>query len=214
MENILAGIFGYLLGSLPTAFLVMKFAHQKDITKEGSGNVGAMNSFEVSNSVLTGAIVLLIDAGKGFAAVFIASQISDSEFLAMGIALIAAVFAHCYSPWLKFKGGRGLATAAGGSILLAWPILILWGIFWVVAYLFRKHIGLANIMATVLTLFIVFSSTEALNKFAGYQAPNETLFILLSSIMLITILTKHYDPLKEYLDLQKGKSGEKKHEEL
>ncbi|MCF8267770.1 MAG: glycerol-3-phosphate acyltransferase, partial [Ignavibacteriales bacterium] len=87
-------IIAYLMGSFPTAYLLLKYRHGKDITKEGSGNVGALNSFEVTKSRMTGITVLLIDFAKGFLAVFLSRFSGDDLFIAGAIALNAAVLGH------------------------------------------------------------------------------------------------------------------------
>ena len=118
---IFSSIIGFLLGSFPTGFIFLKKAKGVDITKEGSGNVGAMNSFEVSNSKLIGYSVFLIDFLKGSASVLIPSFLFPDQFIFPAISLLFAVFSHCYNPWLNFKGGRGLSTAAGGA---AFPLRV------------------------------------------------------------------------------------------
>ena len=155
-----------------------------------------MNTYEVSESKLLGISVLLIDALKGFLTVYTLKLIFPDEFIFPAIALTAAVFAHCYSPWLKFKGGRGLATAAGGSAYLAPPILILWILLWTIGFLFRKDVHVGNIMATILSIAVVMTSS----------ATNELEFILPVSLMLFIIFIKHWKPLLEYIGKLKQKN--------
>ncbi len=114
MEYLISSVAGYLFGSLPTAYLVLKRSKNIDITESGTGNVGAMNSYEITNSKMIGILVFLIDALKGILSVILMKIIFPGEFVFPALALVFAVFSHCFNPWLKFKGGRGLATAAGG----------------------------------------------------------------------------------------------------
>ena len=130
MEFLFSALIGYLLGSFPTAFLILKKSKGINITERGSGNVGAMNSFEVSNSKVIGLVVLVIDALKGLLSVYLPLLFFQVNFMPPAIALFFAVFAHCFNPWLNFKGGRGLATAAGGASLLFPFALVVWGILW------------------------------------------------------------------------------------
>jgi glycerol-3-phosphate acyltransferase PlsY len=110
MEFLLSTSIGYILGSFPTAFLLVKIFRGIDITKNGSGNVGALNTIRTSKSKLIGLSVLLIDAFKGALSVFIPLILFPETFIFPALAMLFAVFAHCFNPWLDFKGGRGLAV--------------------------------------------------------------------------------------------------------
>ncbi|MDZ7767094.1 MAG: glycerol-3-phosphate acyltransferase [Melioribacteraceae bacterium] len=206
MNYFLSIITGYLLGSIPTAYLVLKRMKGIDITKEGSGNVGARNSYDVTKSKLLSASVLFIDMLKGFASVLIVQQLIGIEYLYSVLALIGAVFAHCYSPWLKFKGGRGLATAFGGSVLFVYSIPIIWILFWSVAYLFRKHIHFSNIAATILTGAIAISSSDILNKYTKQSAEEDWIFGVTVAIVMVIIMSRHIEPFKEWFFSQNRKS--------
>ncbi len=189
-------IIGYFLGSIPSAYLLVKLFAKKDITKEGSGNVGTLNSYEVTDSKLIGFFVFLLDFGKGLASVLLVKYLFGSNFNLIVTALIFAVAGHCFNPWLKFKGGRGLATAAGGTILFSPIILIAWVILWIVAYLFKKHIHFANIAATILTIALSFDSANIINKFTYPPAESLKLFRITVPIALLIILIKHWEPMK------------------
>ncbi|MAT58678.1 MAG: hypothetical protein CMF23_11970 [Ignavibacteriae bacterium] len=205
MEYLIIALFSYLIGSFPTAFVLLKKVKQIDITQNGSGNVGALNSYEVSNSKLIGVTVLLIDALKGFGIVYLSKILFGNDFLTGSISLLFGVTGHCFSPWIKFKGGRGLATAAGGSLILAPAILILWLLFWLIAYLFRKNIHFGNITATILTGLLSLSSSDVLNKYSIPPADENFLFGVSVMLLMIVIFIKHIKPLKEYIDQQKNK---------
>ena len=205
MEYLIIALFSYLIGSFPTAFVLLKKVKQIDITQNGSGNVGALNSYEVSNSKLIGVTVLLIDALKGFGIVYLSKILFGNDFLTGSISLLFGVTGHCFSPWIKFKGGRGLATAAGGSLILAPAILILWLLFWLIAYLFRKNIHFGNITATLLTGLLSLSSSDVLNKYSIPPADENFLFGVSVMLLMIVIFIKHIKPLKEYIDQQKNK---------
>ena len=207
MNYILAFLTGYLLGSVPTAYLILKKTIQIDITQTGSQNVGALNSYEVSESKLIGISVLLIDALKGFLTVYILKEIYPGEFIIPAIGLTASVFAHCFSPWIKFKGGRGLATGAGGAAFLAPVVLIVWMILWVIAFVFKKNIHVGNIMATILTLALVVTTSEVFMKYSLPPSNNKLEFTIPTAIMLIIILIKHWKPLLEWFGTQKVKKG-------
>jgi glycerol-3-phosphate acyltransferase PlsY len=199
MEYLISSIIGYLLGSFPSAYILLKKISGKDITKEGSGNVGAMNSFEVTNSKLIGFLVFLIDSLKGAGSVLIPILLFPSEFIYPSLSLMFAVFSHCYNPWIDFKGGRGLATAAGGAAFLFPFLLIIWSVLWAIFYVMRKNIILANISSTILSLFVVFGTSDIAAKYAYPKPVNLGVLLLVSSAVLIIIFIKHIEPLKELI---------------
>lgn len=199
MEYLISSTFGYLLGSFPSAYIFLKKTKGIDVTKEGTGNVGAMNSFEITNSKLIGIAVFLFDFLKGTASVFIPSKLYPDEFIYPAVALLFAVFSHCYNPWIKFKGGRGLATAAGGSVLIFPFLLIVWSVLWVIFYVMRKNILFGNISATIFSLFVMFGSYDVAAKYAFPQPKSAETLILTSCSILIVIFIKHIEPLKELI---------------
>lgn len=199
MNYLFSALIGYLLGSFPTAYLLLKKSHGIDITKNGSGNVGAMNSYEVSNSKRIGLYVFLLDALKGWLSSFIAFHFFGETFLVAMIALIASVFAHCYSPWLKFKGGRGLATSAGGSFFISPPVLLVWGLNWIAIYLFSKSIHLGNFMATIFTAIGVFLFPQLLIKYSFIAPASIHEFSITVAMLMFIIFTKHILPMRDFL---------------
>ncbi len=199
MNYLLSVVIGYIVGSFPTAFLILKKTRGIDITGKGSGNVGAYNSFEVSKSKTIGALVLLIDALKGLLSVYLTLLILPKEFVYPALAIMLAVFSHCYNPWLKFKGGRGLATSAGGLALLFPFLLAAWMMIWVIIYLIKKDIIWANLWATVMSLVLVFTTNQIAIKYTFPRAESISLLILFSTAILILILIKHVEPLKDLL---------------
>ena len=199
MDYFFSAVIGYLLGSVPTAYLILKTSKGINITEEGSGNMGAMNSFEVSNSKVIGLIVLVIDALKGLLSVYLSLLIFPINFIFPAIALFFAVFAHCYNPWLNLKGGRGLATAAGGASLLFPFALIIWGVLWLAIYIYQRNILWANIWATITLLIIILTSSDIAVKYSFPRAGTRGELILFSIGMLIIIFIRHIDPFREII---------------
>ena len=111
-------IICYLVGSFPTAYIILKKRHDKDITTEGTGNVGAMNSFDVTGSKTTGIIVFVIDFLKGAIPAFVFGYIFQFPIQYIILPMIFIIIGHNYSVWLKLKGGRGLATSAGMVVII------------------------------------------------------------------------------------------------
>src|SRR5476649_3109055 len=138
---------GYLLGSIPFGLLLTRAAGLGDIRSIGSGNIGATNVLRTGNKKVAAA-VLMLDALKGYAPVLIASFFGP---IAPAAAALGAVLGHMFTPWLAFKGGKGVATTLGVMFGLAWPLgaiaCALWLLF---AFLFR-YSSLAALMSNTLT---------------------------------------------------------------
>jgi glycerol-3-phosphate acyltransferase PlsY len=199
MKIILFFSISYLIGSFPTAYVLLKKIKNVDITTKGSGNVGALNSFMVSSSKFIGFLVLIIDLSKGILVAMITKSIFPENFWIIAASLGFAVLGHCYSPWIKFKGGKGLATAAGGSFIIAPTIFLIWVLFWIVSFVYKKKVDFANLSATILTLLISISSANIISKSKWFTDPSPSSdfeFYLPVALMLTIILTKHFDSIK------------------
>lgn len=206
MNYIISLIIGYLFGSFPSAYLLLKKTKNIDITKAGTGNVGAMNTFDVTKSKTTGVIVFIADALKAIVPIIILSVISLNSFEARAVALIGCVFSHCYNPWLELKGGRGLASAAGGAAVIFPFALITWAVLWSIFYLMKKNIIIANITASVMTLLITFTSSSTAVKYAYPKPESDATLILFALALILIIISKHTEPIQEILkDLKASK---------
>lgn len=203
MNYLFSAIIGYLLGSIPTGYLLLKKTRGIDITQTGSGNVGAYNSYEITNSKVTGILVMVIDALKGLLSVYLSLLFFPLNFIFPAIGLFFAVFSHCFNPWIKFKGGRGLATAAGGSFLLFPFLPVVWAVLWLIVYLFRKDILLANIWATFASLIIIFIDNKMAFKYAFPVPDSMSTLMMFSAALIILIIIKHLDPLMEIIQSKK-----------
>ena len=136
----------YLLGAIPFGLLLGGFFGAADVRKAGSGNIGATNVARVAGP-LAGVLTLVLDAGKGSAAVLLAARLSSDSALWMMIAALCALAGHCYPIWLRFRGGKGVATAAG-VFLVVCPLAVLGAatlFIWVV--LFWRYVSLGSISA-------------------------------------------------------------------
>lgn len=204
LEYFISSLLGYLFGSIPTAYIVLKKAKGIDVTQSGTGNVGAMNSYEVSGSKKLGILVFVVDFLKGVIPVLIILQLFGQKYSFAGLTLIFSIFAHCFNPWLNFKGGRGLATSAGGSVVIAPLLLVIWIIIWLVFYLIKKDILIANIFATILTLITVLLGSNFYLEYSAIADKSINELVMLSSIVLILIFIKHIDPLNEIINKNKN----------
>jgi acyl phosphate:glycerol-3-phosphate acyltransferase len=203
MNYILSISIGYILGSFPTAYILLKRQKGIDITRNGSGNVGALNSFEVSSSKSIGIAVLLIDLVKGLLSVLLVKQFIGNDFTYQMVSLVFAVFAHSFCPWINFNGGRGLATAAGGMLALSIPILIIWIASWLVTKTMNRNVHIANVSATIISILLCILIPETINKFGNPPAQNGIEFSVLVSIMFVVILVKHINPLIQLFNEQR-----------
>jgi acyl phosphate:glycerol-3-phosphate acyltransferase len=148
MIILLALVFGYLLGSIPFGLIITRAAGAPDIRGIGSGNIGATNVLRTGRKDLAAA-TLLCDALKGTVAVLVAAHVAGSNAaLAAGLG---AFLGHVFPVWLKFKGGKGVATYIGVLVGLFWPAALIFGAIWLaVAALFR-YSSLASLIASALT---------------------------------------------------------------
>jgi glycerol-3-phosphate acyltransferase PlsY len=147
LDITLGFILSYLIGSIPTAYLVARAAHGIDLRREGSGNIGARNAYEVTGKKWIGIVVMLLDMIKGALPTLYLIFTIEKIFL-LPFAIIGLVLGHCYPVWLRFKGGRGLATAAGILLLIAPVIVVGWLIFYGLARFIQKSVAVQSIIAT------------------------------------------------------------------
>ncbi|HEX9614466.1 MAG TPA: glycerol-3-phosphate acyltransferase [Bacteroidota bacterium] len=187
---------GYLVGSIPTGYLLVRLRYRVDLRSSGSGNVGALNVRVVSGSKSLGITVGILDGLKGLAVVLASWAISD-PFWVSGAALLAAVIGHNYPVWLKFKGGRGLATACGGLFAIGIGYTIVWCTLWSVLKWQRQSILRSNVIATAVTPAVLFllpaQSLSALMLIPASAAE----FRILSMCLSVLLLVSHIDVFKE-----------------
>ena len=139
---ILSILVPYLLGSIPFGLVLTRMAGLGDIRAVGSGNIGATNVLRTGHKSIA-ALTLLLDGGKGAVAVGLAALVNQYFLSASPIlALNLAIIGHCFPIWLKFKGGKGVATFLGAWFAFNWPVgLVLCLIWLVVALVFRYSSG-------------------------------------------------------------------------
>jgi acyl phosphate:glycerol-3-phosphate acyltransferase len=197
LDFVIAAVGAYLLGSIPTGYLVAK-AKGIDIRTVGSGNIGATNAMRALGKP-AGIAVLLLDAAKGFIAVLLAvayppdrlfPDIFPPEIIVhpsynpvMTRAIVAGLFAvlgHNYTCWLKFKGGKGIATSAGVYLALApWAVLIALVVF-VLALLATRYVSLGSISAAV-----------ALPAAVWILPPHNLLLGIVTTVLGVMAIYKH-----------------------
>lgn len=198
IENILVFVLCYVIGSIPTAYIIVKLKTNKDVTREGSGNVGTLNSFQVTKSKSVGIAVLLIDLLKGAIPVYVMMHTFGYEYLTVMLGACAVILGHNYPVWLKFKGGRGLAPGAGLFLIINYYIVIGWCIVWLAVFIFKKSVLIANTAATfslpVLVILINFLDFAELNQ--SVKGYGTLYFIVYSILITLIILSRHTEVFK------------------
>jgi glycerol-3-phosphate acyltransferase PlsY len=144
-EMLFALAFGYLLGSIPFGLVLTRLAGKGDVRTIGSGNIGATNVLRTGSKGLAAA-VLLLDLAKGLLAAALA-ELWWPE--AAGLAAIGAVLGHYFPVWLRFKGGKGVATTAGVCFGLAWPIGVAYAVVWLGMLAITRISSLSGILAAL-----------------------------------------------------------------
>ena len=191
-------VASYLLGSIPTGFIWGK-ARGIDIRKAGSGNIGATNVMRTLGKG-PGIIVLLIDAAKGFLPVFLAPRMfHDLDHNPLQIVCCVAVIAgHNWTCWLRFRGGKGIATSAGAMLaFLPVPLLCALGA-WLVVFAIGRYVSLASICAAVALPIATWFITE-----------NQILTVFTGLVGFVAIL-KHKTNIQRLLAGTENRVGAKK----
>lgn len=189
----------YLLGSIPFGYLLVKVFRHEDIRATGSGNIGATNVLR-SGAKGLGFATLLLDLGKALLAVELAKHRSPGDFDLATAAAVAAVIGHCYPIWLRFKGGKGVASALGVFLALTWPsALCILAVFIVIVALTR-FVSLASIIAAAsLPFFALY--------FVRERSP-----IAIAGFLFITflIIAKHHQNIRRLLAGTENRFGSRK----
>ena len=148
---LLIAVLSYLIGSFPTAYILVKWKSRKNITREGTGNVGTLNALRTTHSKSLAVLVLLGDLLKGALTVYLAKKFFGSGLGVLLTASLFVVLGHDFSIWLKLKGGRGLATGAGVFLIIQPWVVVSWLVLWFLIYMVTRKVAYANAFATLLT---------------------------------------------------------------
>ena len=139
---------GYLLGAVPFGIIITRAMNLGDLRQIGSGNIGATNVLRTGNKTAA-ALTLLLDGGKGAVIVLLARYFAGED--AAQIAALAAFIGHCFPVWLRFNGGKGVATFLGIVLALAWPVGLACLATWAVVAALMRYSSLAALMAAGLS---------------------------------------------------------------
>lgn len=191
MTALLAAVVGYLLGSVPFGLVITKLAGLGDIRKVGSGNIGATNVLRTGRKDLALA-TLLLDGGKGAIAVLIAYALGWPPH----IAGAAAFMGHCFPVWLKFRGGKGVATFLGTLLALWFPAGVFACAVWLIVAFLMRYSSLAALAAAAVSPLIFF-------------AMDKPLFALAAVFMALLIFIRHHENIKRLISGAEPKIGAK-----
>lgn len=191
---LLWAVIGYLLGSIPFGVIVARMMGLGNLREIGSGNIGATNVLR-TGSKPAAAATLILDAAKGAVALLLARYFAAED--AAQVAALAAMVGHCYPVWLKFKGGKGVATFLGILLALAWPVGLAACLAWLIGA------GLSRI-SSMGGLFSAASSTiliVVMGFGAGY---------LLSVLLAVIVFLRHSENITRIRAGTEPKIGQKK----
>jgi len=155
VTTLLLLLVAYVFGSIPFGLILAKLFGGADVRKAGSGNIGATNVARVVGP-LAGVLTLIFDAGKGWLSVWIAGRVSHGEAGVMIAAGFAAMLGHCFPVWLKFRGGKGVATAAGVFSALCPEALLAATILFAVVVWFWRYVSLGSLSAAAALPLLVY----------------------------------------------------------
>jgi acyl phosphate:glycerol-3-phosphate acyltransferase len=168
----------YLLGSIPFGYLLVRLFTGDDVRASGSGNIGATNVARKSPAL--GLVTLILDAAKGLSAVLIARAMFEgpNRHLLMAVAAMFAVVGHLFPVWLKFYGGKGVATSLGAFMLLTPKSIGCMLLLFLILVLAFRYVSLGSVSAAAAFPFLAWATGE-------YQRPRELVLIAIVSVLVI-----------------------------
>jgi len=174
VDAVVVAICAFLIGSIPFGYLIGRFAYRTDLRKHGSGNIGAMNALRTLGT--KGAVaVLLLDVGKGALAV-LATVFAFGASPLGSLAAAFVVLGHCFSPWLGWRGGKGVATALGAVFALCWPAGLVCVGTWLAGAVLTRYSSVGSMLANLAAPFALYGFT---------RSPAETLFGAFAAVLVV-----------------------------
>ena len=195
MEIFLVAVFSYFCGSIPFGLILTKTFSGKDIRDVGSGNIGATNVLRTGNKYLAFS-TLILDILKGYIAVIITKQFFP-ELLQLSALLV--FLGHIFPIWLKFKGGKGVATFLGILFALSYSLTLLFILTWITVALIFKYSSLSSIFASI-TVFVISFIKESLIKVFDPNISNISDIKLLLFIFLTLIIYTHKNNISNLIN--------------
>lgn len=188
-------ILSYLIGSIPFGYVIYYITDKEDIRKKGSGNIGATNIFRLKG-IKIGIITLLLDMIKGIIPLVYALHNFNNSVIVLMVGAIA-VFGHMYPIYLKFKGGKGVATFLGILSVFYYPSLFVFLILFFLVVYFQRYISAASITAVSGVFFLMLFT--------------QTVWIAMVTFILVIFITlKHQENIKRLIKGEEKRIGQKK----
>jgi glycerol-3-phosphate acyltransferase PlsY len=220
---IIVVVVAYLLGSIPFGYLLVKFFRGEDIRLSGSGNIGATNVAR-SGARGLGIITLVLDALKGVVAVLHAAHAaqhdlqhadfkllhSNYESNLMAAAALAAVVGHIFPVWLKFKGGKGVATALGVFVLLFPKALLVSFIIFIVVVAISRYVSLGSVLATIALPVAAYFLEDAAHLQHNRDLGIDWSTFLPVCLIVLLVIAKHHQNIRRLLAGNENRLGQKK----
>ena len=185
MEIFLVAVFSYFCGSIPFGLILTKTFSGKDIRDVGSGNIGATNVLRTGNKYLAFS-TLILDILKGYIAVIITKQFFP-ELLQLSALLV--FLGHIFPIWLKFKGGKGVATFLGILFALSYSLTLLFILTWITVALIFKYSSLSSIFASITVFVISFIKENVIKAFDPNISNVSDIKLLLFTFLILIIYT-------------------------
>jgi acyl phosphate:glycerol-3-phosphate acyltransferase len=176
-------IAAYFLGSIPFGLLIVRATAGTDIREKGSGNIGAANVAR-SAGPLAGVLTLFFDAAKGYLAVWLARYFTHGNIRWMILAAVAAVLGHMFPVWLKFHGGKGVATGLGVFLPICWQAVVGAVVLWLLVVVFWRYSSLGSIAAAAAMPVLVYF------LYAPRHAPPDIVTIS-TTLIAVLIIIRH-----------------------
>ncbi len=194
----------YLLGSVPFGYLLVRIFRGEDVRQSGSGNIGATNVSR--KSPVLGVLTLLLDALKGSAAVALSYNVADRAvaiptFEQMALAALFAVIGHTFPVWLKFRGGKGVATALGSFVVIAPKAVLVAAVIFVAVVAVSRYVSLGSIVAVAAFPFVAWIFGRSYVSPVGLA--------LMSSASLL-IIARHHQNIRRLLAGTENRVGAKR----
>jgi acyl phosphate:glycerol-3-phosphate acyltransferase len=194
----------YLLGSIPFGYILVRLFHGEDVRQSGSGNIGATNVSR--KSPVLGVLTLLLDAAKGLASALFAASLfaptlpAPSHCQAMSLAALCAVGGHMFPPWLKFRGGKGVATGLGSFAVIAPKAVLVAVVIFVVFVIVFRYVSLGSVAGVA-----VFPSLA----WSFHEYGNTWLALAFMGMASLLIVMKHYTNITRLLTGTEHRLGSK-----
>lgn len=193
----------YLLGSIPFGYLLVRIFRGEDVRQSGSGNIGATNVSR--KSPMLGVATLLLDALKGTAAVAIAkvvtAHVAAAKFDPLALAALCTVVGHIFPVWLKFRGGKGVATALGAFAIIAPKAVLIAAAIFLVFVAVSRQVSVGSILAVAMFPLAAWLVGQP------YLSPSSLIFICSTSLLIIV---KHHENIRRLLAGTESRLGAKR----